>query len=130
MQSPSNDIKDMLVADSSLGLIYANNLFIGKEPAKPRSCVTIYDTTGYPPSLTLDKQFYQKPSIQIRVRNEDYLEGMDLAQEILLSLHSRAGETWNESLYTIIYCTSGPALLDWDDNNNPRFFINFEIQRR
>lgn len=130
MNAPSEDICDMLVADSSLGLIFATNLFIGKEPPKPRDCVTIYDTVGYPPPLTLDNQFYQKPSVQIRVRNSSYLIGMDLAQNILLSLQGRAKETWNGSLYTVIYCSGGPALLDWDDNENARFFINFEIQRR
>ena len=59
MNSPSVDIRQMLEADSSLGLVYATDLFIGKEPAKPRDCVTIYDTVGYPPPLTLDNAFYQ-----------------------------------------------------------------------
>lgn len=130
MNIPSEDIRDMLEADSSLGLIYATNLFIGKEPPKPIDCVTIFDTPGYPSPLTLDNQLYQKPSVQIRVRDSSYLDGMALAQNIMLSLHGRAGETWNGTLYTVIYCSSGPALLDWDDNNNSRFFINFEIQRR
>jgi len=130
MNIPSEDVRDMLEAESSLGLIFANNLFIGKEPTSPRDCVTIYDMVGYPSPLTLDNQLYQKPSVQIRVRNEKYLTGMELAQNIMLSLHGRAGETWNGTLYTVIYCSSGPALLDWDDNKNARFFINFEIQRR
>jgi len=39
-------------------------------------------------------------------------------------------ETWNGALYTVIYCSNGPALLDWDDSNNARFIINFNIQRR
>ncbi|KKL64285.1 hypothetical protein LCGC14_2166530, partial [marine sediment metagenome] len=45
-------------------------------------------------------------------------------------LHGKAGETWNATLYTVIYCSSGPALLDWDENNRPRFIINFNLQRR
>lgn len=130
MNIPSSDIREMLEAESSLGLVFASNLFIGKEPPKPRDCVTIFDTPGYPAPLTLDNKLYQKPSVQIRIRNGSYPTGMELAQNIFLSLQGRAGETWNGSLYTVIYCSSGPALLDWDDNNNPRFFINFEIQRR
>ena len=37
MHSTSEDIKDMLEAESSLGLVYANNLHIGKEPSTPSS---------------------------------------------------------------------------------------------
>ena len=136
MNIPSEDIKDMLVADATLGLVFdpslTNNLFIGREPTLPKNCVTIYDTPGRAPQLTLagkgEDYFY--PSIQIRVRNVGYTAGLDLAQDIRTSLHGRGQETWNETLYSVIRCSSGPALLDWDENNRARFIINFDIQRR
>ena len=130
MNAPSEDIKDMLVAESSLALEFETDLFIGKEEAKPRDCVTIFDTTGYPPSLGLINQGYEYPSVQIRVRNKGYREGWDLIHKIKDSLHGRSHQTWNGTLYTVIYCSSGPALLDWDDNGNVRFIINFNLQRR
>ena len=130
MNAPSIDIKDMLEAESSLGLVFAKNLFVGMEPTTPRDCVTIFDTPGFPPQLVNDNAKYERPSIQIRVRNENYLDGWALIDDIKDLLHGRAQETWNNVLYTIIYCSSGPALLDWDDNNNCRFIINFNIQRR
>lgn len=130
MNVVSEDIKDMLVADS-LGLTFADNLFIGREPTVPKNCVTIFDTPGFPPQLTLKQgEDYFYPSIQIRVRNTDYRTGWNLIKDIMTSLHGRANETWNETLYTVIYCSSGPALLDWDENNRARFIVNFNLQRR
>lgn len=126
----SFDIKDMLVADSSLGLIYGTNLFIGMEPSNPKNCVTIFDTPGFPPDLSMDLSTYERPSIQIRVRNISYLTGMGLAQSILTALNGRSKEVWNESFYSGIFCANGPALLDWDTNSNARFIVNFDIQRR
>jgi len=132
MSAPSIDVKDMLVAESALNLEFAVNLFIGREPATPVNCVTIFDTPGFPQSLSLDSagSDYQYPSVQIRVRNVKYTDGWNLLNSIVQFLHSRAGETWGGALYTVIYCVSGPALLDWDDNNNARIISNFNLQRR
>lgn len=133
MQSTSSDIKDILEAESSLGLIFATNLFIGKEPANPKNCVTIFDTPGFPDELLLtgseDGNAYQYPSVQIRVRNVGYLIAYSIIENIKNALHGRANETWNGSLYSVIKCSSGPALLDWDDNSNARFICNFDLQR-
>ena len=131
MNAPSIDLKDMLEAESSLGLTFATDLFIGKEPSEPDNCVTIYDTPGMPPGLGLDKDDkYQYPSIQVRVRNNSYVTGWNLANDIMDALHGRAHETWNSTYYMLISCSSGPALLDWDDHNRARFIINFELERR
>ena len=131
MSASSEDIKDMLEAESSLGLTFATNLFIGKEPDKPPNCVTIFDTPGFPPQLTYNKaEFYEYPAIQIRVRNNKYMDGWNLISDIMLFLHGRAHETWNSTYYSLIQCAGGLALLDWDDNNRARFIVNFNIQRR
>jgi hypothetical protein len=131
MNIPSIDIKDMLVDDSDLELIYGTNLFVGKEPSSPNNTVTIFDTYGYGPQLTLDKTgdyYYQ--SIQIRVRNTSYVSAMELGQNIVDSLHSRAGERWSGTLYTLIKNINGPAILDYDENNRVHIIMNFNLQRR
>jgi hypothetical protein len=130
MNAPSEDIKDMLVADSGLGLTFGTNLFKNKEPASPRNCVTIFDTYGYRPDLALVDQGYERPSIQIRVRNNKQETAWSLIDDIKNLLHGKSNETWNGAMYTVIYCASGPALLDWDDNGNVRLIINFNLQRR
>jgi hypothetical protein len=130
MNPSSVDIKDMLEAESALGLEFADNLFIGKEPSTPNNCVTIFDTMGYAPQLTLDVTKYEFPSVQIRVRSTDYLTGWALIQSITDLLHGRAQETWNDTLYSVIYCSSGPAFMRWDENNRAQFVSNFNINRR
>ncbi len=131
MNPPSEDIADMLAADSSLALAAGIDLFIGREPAKPNDVVTIFDTPGRPAMLTFTKgENYYYPSIQIRIRNTDYRTGMNLANDIKESLHGRGPELWNGTTYTLIRCNSDAALLDWDDNERARFIINFNLQRR
>jgi len=139
MNQVSEDIKDMLEAglvdsDSSeggLGLVFGTNLFKNKEPAKPINCVTIYDTSGMPPYLSVGGETgYEYPSIQIRVRNSSQIACSTLIEGIKNSLHGRHQQRWNGTLYSLIYAVGNPALLDWDDNGNCRFVCNFNIQRR
>lgn len=130
MNSSAQDIKDMLEADSSLALTFATDLFVGKEPPEPDNCVTIFDTPGFPPQLTFTKgENYFYPSIQIRVRNRSYQTGWSLIADIRTLLHGRNHEIWNGTIYELINCSSGPALLDWDEKNRVRFIINFNLQR-
>lgn len=130
MNAASIDIVDMLEAESSLGLIFTTNLFVGKEPTTPANTVTIFDTTSIPPQLALSSQGYEYPSVQIRVRSTSFQTGWDLIESIKSILHGKGQETWNGTLYTVIYCASGPALLDWDENSRARIIMNINIQRR
>lgn len=130
MKAPAIDIADMLLAESSLSLELGTSLFVGQEPPRPDNTVTVFDVSGSPGMLTMDKQKYEYPMVHIRIRNRDYEIGWNLANEIYLSLHGRAHETWNDSIYEVIKVSSGPAHFDWDDNNRARFIINFNLQRR
>lgn len=129
MNASSVDIKNILVA-SSLGLVFPTNLFIGREPETPNNCTTIFDTPGYAPMKTFDGSTYSYPSVQIRVRNTSYLDAWDLINDIKLLLHNKGQETWGGTLYSAIFCSIEPALLDFDQNNRARFVTTFDIQRR
>jgi hypothetical protein len=129
MNAPSVDIVDMLEAESSLGLTHLVNLFIGREPSEPSNCVTIFDTYGLPPQLNLTSQGYERPTVQIRVRNNSYIDGWTIIENIKNILHGIGNETWNGATYTVIYCAYGPGLLDWDDKSRARFIINFNVER-
>jgi hypothetical protein len=132
MNASSIDIKDILVANVSLGLVFVENLFIGKEPPTPKDCVTIYDTPGFPAKLTIKGQGenYYYPSVMIRIRNHNYVDGWNLAHDIMVALHGLNNISVGDTLYTVIACANSPTLLDWDENNNARFIINFNLQRR
>ena len=137
MNASSKDIRDILEAcgESSeySDLVFSGNditVFVGREPSAPINSVTIYDTPGFSPYLGLTSTGYEYPSIQIRVRNKKYTDGWNLIERIKDSLHGLSQTTINDTLYSVIYCSSGPALLDWDDNGNCRFVCNFNLQRR
>ena len=129
MNAPSKDIKDMLITEFSLGLTFGTNLFIGKIPASSKNCVCIYDTPGIPNSLTLLKSAYERPSIQIRVRNIDYTEGWNLIEAIKDFLQKKLQETIGTTLYTLITVASGPSFLEYDENGIANFVLNLNIQR-
>ena len=129
MNAPSEDIRNMLEAESSLGLVFAENLFLNAEPTNPDDAVTIFDTYGRP-QMSLDGSIYEYPSIHIRVRSRDELDAKNLAYDIMNLLNGKHHESHGEALYTVIYCSGSPALLDWDDNGRCKFGVNFSLQRR
>jgi hypothetical protein len=68
--------------------------------------------------------------MQIRVVSNSYVDGWNQIESIKNILHGRANETWGTTFYTLIRCSSGPGLLDFDKNQRVRFVINFDMQRR
>ena len=130
MNAPSIDIKDMLVA-ADLGLTFGTNLFVAREPSMPVRCTTIYDTPGMGPGLTMDPaERYEYPSIQVRIRHDDYRKGWKLAEDIITTLHGCYNQTVNNTVYTHIRCSGGPFLLERDANERFIIVINFNLQRR
>lgn len=131
MNTPAVDIKDMLGGDSSLALTFSEDLFVAEEPMSPDNCVTVYDTPGGEAQVTLNKSHkLMLPSIQVRVRNNDYRNGWDQIHDIRTFLDARVGETQNGTYYSLIKAKSEPELLSRDENGRFIFVINFEIHRR
>lgn len=126
MNPASKDIKELLIADSSFG----DDIFIGKEPTTPHNCITIFDTPGEPPDQMFKQgEYYNRPSIQFRVRNTSYMDAWDSINAIKVFLHNHKQVTINGTLYSCIKCAQEPALLDWDKNDRCRFVTTFKIQR-
>lgn len=131
MNPVSLDIKDLLESEFDLGLRFGSNLFVGREPTTPNEVVTLYDTGGLPPMQTLTKgENYYYDSFQVRVRAESYLRAYEIIDSIMNFLHGTTQQTINTTLYSIITCSNGPALLEWDENNRVLFICNFTTQRR
>lgn len=132
--SVCKDIASILEAESSLDLTFGVNLHLHREPTAPDNTVTIFETPGMPPVGLIDSnedtKHYERPSIQIRIRNKNADIGFTLAYHIQEILHARAQETWGNYLYSIIYAASNPMLLDWDEVSRVRIVLNFNIQRR
>jgi hypothetical protein len=133
MNSAGKDICSLLDSDSSLGLTFATDLFLGREPATPDNCVTVFDIPGDAPQITLQGKSgieYYNPSVQVRVRDIDYMTGWELLFDIQAFLHGINGQTEASTYYSLIRAVDAPTLLDWDENNRARFICTFTIQRR
>ena len=131
MNPASEDIKYLLEGESSLGLVFQTDLFIGTEPDMPNDCVTIFDTPGRPPQLTLTKgEDYFYPSVQIRVRHSNYVDGYKLMHDIRTFLHGTNHETVNGTMYTLIKCSIEPSHLGQDSRKREWFVATFDLQRR
>ena len=128
----SEIIKNILEGETAL--IFAQDLFIGREPERPSNTVTIFDTVDQGPQLTLNnspenKTAYDYTAIQIRVRHVDYKEAMNRATQYMRILHNRGNEIFGEIRVTLIEALDNPSLLDWDKNDRARIITNYSIQR-
>jgi hypothetical protein len=131
MNSVSEDVKDMLVDNSSLGLEFAVDLFIATMPATPDNVITLYDTGGRRPSLTYNdgEAAYKYNTLQIMVRNNDYKAGYDIADQIYAYLNKTSHILQNGSYYSVIIANNEPELIGRDDSDRFLLSMNFEVQR-
>lgn len=122
----------MLESETILGLVFTENLFIGREQATPNNCVTIYDPPGGGLDVTLNTRAepYYRHDVQVRVRNVSYMAAWGQAEAIMDVLHGWANEEYGGAFYAAIICNTPPTLLTWDENNRAIFIVNFVAHRR
>lgn len=100
---------------------FGTDLFIGFEPESPANCVTIYPTGGRPPAASGWKEY---PTMQIRVRNTEYSDGYDKAEEIFGLLHKERNilTTFRGRCFAI---QSSPIFIGHGKNGEFVFTQNF-----
>ena len=128
MNPPSEDIKDILAAVSSLALTFATDLFVSEMPMEPDQCVCVYDTGGESPE---GDYIYERPTVQVRVRGVkgDYLVAHELAQSIRDTLNGEHNHTINGARYIGIWGVGDVIFAGYDDNHRPLLTINFRLHR-
>jgi len=117
------DVKDMLV--SGLSYVFGTDLFKASMPKTPNDCVCLFDTGGVPK----EQYGYEKPNLQVLLRNKDYDEGYAALRDIKYFLDEKNGETWNSTKYIIIRTRSDILYLGQDDKNRYQWSLNFQIHR-
>lgn len=134
MNSSAVDIKDMLEAyesGASSNDVDLYPIFIGKEPAEPANCITLFEIGWRPPQLTYDpSEKYEYKTVVVRIRAVSYVEGWSVAEKIKDTLHGRAHETWSDSYYSLIKCQVGPEVLSYDKMQRVLIIVEFNVQRR
>jgi len=125
---PSEDIKDLIDADSDLGLTFGTDLFVSEMPETPDACVCVYDTGGFPPD---PNHTYDHPSVQVRVRGAKgkYRDAYVRANDIKKLLHQTTNETADGSRYLGIFAGSDVLFVGYDDNHRPLLTVNFNCER-
>ncbi len=128
MNPSSFDIKDLLDADSGVGLTFPTDLFVSEMPKEPDKCAAVFDTGGYDAMSNYD---YKRPTVQVRVRGDKggYLAAHALAQSIFDLLHGSDNQTVNSTRYIGIWAEGDIMFIGYDDNRRPLLSMNFRIHR-
>lgn len=129
MTSPAQDIRVLIDGDSSLGLVFGTDLFVGDMPESPDACVALFDTGGSSP----DPNKYFRADVQVLVRGTvgSYSETYAVTETILLLLHEYYGTPSGSTYYySVVWASGVPFYIGVDESNRPLFSLNFRIQRR
>ena len=130
MKNPTEDILTLLVEDQDLDLAGGQNLFIGKEPASPANCVTLFDTGGKLMRTPARGERYEYSTISVRTRATHYGQGMIRARAISRALDGLSSVIIDDTKYTFIGTLDSPSLIGYDENNRAWIVFNLEVQRR
>ena len=71
----------------------------------------------------------ERLSVQIRVRGRRQQETWERAGRVVDYLEKSYNVTWGTHRYLLFWCDWGLGLLDQDNNNRWRYFVNIETQR-
>jgi len=127
MNSPSEDIKDMITQSDGIGT-FGVDVFISEEPDKPDKCATIYDSGGFDPETHND---ISHPTVMLRVRGVvgEYKATYAKARVIVNLLDGRSNETLNGARYIQIFMLGEINAVGTDEYGRPVLTINFDIMR-
>lgn len=96
----------------------------GKEPAKPETCITIYDTGGGEPDT--DELDIHDPTFQVRVRGKKYNVAATKMEQIRRDLIKAVPAMDSYSVIAIL-CTTSIASIGPDDNGRDILTCNFKV---
>ena len=125
MNAPTRDIKDYLVAETSL--VFGTTLFIGILPEQTGLTVSLFDTSGMSP----DPNAIRNPTVQVMVRGivGGYEAAYTQMETILTQLHALANTIINSTNYIQIWKLTEPNHVGNDEKGRPIFSCTLRISR-
>lgn len=132
MNSPSKDVKDMLVADGVS--TFPDSVVLGDLPLKgPDLCAAIRTYSDQNQgTLNGSTDSTTETRVQVITRGAPGLSGYDAsyeyAQEIIGALHMTVGRVQGGANYTITRL-NGPSELGADERGRPLWSTNFRLWR-
>jgi len=115
-------------ADLTLG----TNLFLGREPADPDTCVTLYESAGRAPADMMGDgtaPALARPGVQARVRAASYSTATSLADDVWQALSKISNDTLSGTVYQRVQALQSPFGLERDDRDRMIFVANFAVDR-
>jgi hypothetical protein len=114
---------------STQDLTLGTNLFLGRLPDSPDTCVGLIQTGGLAPTDTYGTSFppLETQGLQTLVRAASYATGEALAVDIFKSLLSVENETLTSTLYLKIEANQSPFALERDEQERVVMSCNFNV---
>jgi hypothetical protein len=91
--------------------------------------VTVYDTGGAAPTGKDGPQL-RYPTIQVRVRSDDYVSGWEKADEIQRALFDTTSETTQGGINVQWVAQGDVNYIGRDDKDRPLFTSNYRMTRQ
>jgi hypothetical protein len=129
-----DDIGTYLAAASTptQALTVGTNLFLGRRPDTPDTCVTVYETGGTAPELVFGTNSappVETRGLQVVVRGTSYATSEALCTEVWTALCLIDNEVIGTRRYLLADPVQSPFALDRDDRNRMLHVCNFLVSR-
>lgn len=112
--------------DEALGIDQSS---YGQLPDTPDNVINFNPRSGIPPKYSLGKGegFMRRPFLEVRVRNEDYFEGLGIAENVRAELERLYGHLGNHYIVSIT-ATSEVLENGRDTDNRYNFIANYNVK--
>lgn len=102
------------------------SIFVSEEPTAPDKTITLYDSGGFDRLAEAIRQ----PTIQVRVRANDYQEGYEKHEQILQELHAIGQQAIGAHWYVGVFLQSDIISIGRDVSRRVRLTANYRIIRQ
>ena len=129
-----DDVGTHLAAASipTASLTLGTNLFLGRRPDTPDTCVALYETGGVPPQLVFGDNTappVETRGLQVVARAAAYSTSEALCTDVWVALCFIGNEVINSTRYLLADPVQSPFALDRDDQDRMLHVVNFLVSR-
>lgn len=113
-------------------LTLGTNLFLGRLPDDPDTCVSVYEYGGDAPVNTMGSDAMppvEQPRIQLLTRAAGYSSARTLALSCWTAIESVLNESLSGTRYHRITANQSPFPLERDSQDRVLFAQNFRVQK-
>jgi len=116
---------------STQDLTLGTNLFLGRIPESPDTCVALIQTSGVAPTNTFGTSYppLENQGLQTITRAASYATAEALAVDVMKSLASVENATLTSTLYLKIEAQQSPFALQRDDQERLLMSCNFLVAK-